>query len=281
MGSSSASISCTPASFGLWRRRTTTSVATTPDHNPTYRWNAPLVRQMLTILSYAKSRGITVVLGDWENPIIGGDPRIPAEFLEQLRDVYGFTNIRYYNLISEPNLDTGCDFGCWAGIVQALSSEFASMGLNRWLQLVGPDNANNYDDMQGVQAYDRTNGLDTDAPNGGDSWVTMTLQSVPGLIGAYDSHRYATPWGIENGVYEDQMRARREEMSEPGLAEQAVLRRRARARHGDPAKPTGGPRFQLRRVDGGPDDPGDRRRHVGRERVGSGRRDAQQGLVRQ
>ena len=60
---------------------------------------------------------------------------------------------------------------------------------------------------------DRTVGLDRDNPLGGDSWVTSTLGSIPSLIGAYDSHRYATIWGVENGVYGDQVRARREQIS--------------------------------------------------------------------
>ncbi len=106
-----------------------------------------------------------------------------------------------------------CDFGCWTGIVRALSAEFARQGIDSWLKLVGPDNENSWDDTPSAQALDRTSGLDTDNPLGGDSWVTATLQAIPHLIGAYDSHRYATIWGIENGVYEDQMRARREQIS--------------------------------------------------------------------
>ena len=39
--------------------------------NPTYRWTDPHVQELLSILSIAKSLGITVVLGDWGNPVIG------------------------------------------------------------------------------------------------------------------------------------------------------------------------------------------------------------------
>ncbi len=91
-------------------------------HNPVYRWKGRHVLQLRKILGYAKSRGIAVVLGDWLNPLIGGDARIPAEFLEQLRDVYGYTNIKYYNVINEPNDVATCDFGCWTGIVQSAVS---------------------------------------------------------------------------------------------------------------------------------------------------------------
>ena len=180
---------------------------------PVYRWTASNVMQLLTILDYARSRGITVVLGDWSNPLINGDPRIAAGFLQQLHDVYGYTNIRYYNVINEPNYVSTCSFSCWTSIVTKLSSEFTSLGLNEWLQLVGPDNGNSWDDTAAAQSLDRTSGLDSDNPIGGDSWVTATLRAIPGLIGAYDSHRYATIWGIEHGVYADQMRARREQIT--------------------------------------------------------------------
>lgn len=181
--------------------------------NPTYRWTNPHVQELLSILSIAKSLGVTVVLGDWGNPLIGGDARIPLEFIGQLRNTYGYTNIRYYNITNEPNDSTSCDFTCWTGTMKVLSAELTTLGYQSWLSLVGPDNANSWDDTQAAQALDRTVGLDQDNPPGGDAWVTKTLKSIPGLIGAYDSHRYATIWGIENGVYGDQVRARREEIS--------------------------------------------------------------------
>ena len=71
--------------------------------NPTYRWTNPHVQELLSILSIAKRLGITVVLGDWGNPLIGGDARIPIEFIGQLRNTYGYTNVRYYNVTNEPN----------------------------------------------------------------------------------------------------------------------------------------------------------------------------------
>jgi len=181
-------------------------------HNPTYRWNSPHLVQLRAILDYAKSRGIAVVLGDWGNPMLGGDARIPADFLAQLHDVYGYTNIKYYNLINEPNYAEGCDFACWTGMVKALSTQFAASGLS-WLSLVGPDNGNSWDDTPDVQTRDRTTGLDGDNPIGGDQWLTDTLGAVPSLIGAYDSHRYSTPQGLQAGVYQDQMYARREQIS--------------------------------------------------------------------
>ena len=54
--------------------------------NPTYRWSDRHVQELLSILSIAKSLGITVVLGDWGNPVIGGDARIPFEFIGELRN---------------------------------------------------------------------------------------------------------------------------------------------------------------------------------------------------
>lgn len=182
-------------------------------NDPTYRWTDPHVQELLSILAIAKSLGITVVLGDWGNPLIGGDARIPVEFIGQLRNTYGYTNISYYNVTNEPNDSSSCSFGCWAGTMKAVAAEIDTLGYQGWLSLVGPDNANSWDDTQTAQAQDRTVGLDDDNPLGGDAWVTTTLETIPSLIGAYDSHRYATIWGVENGVYGDQVRARREEIS--------------------------------------------------------------------
>jgi hypothetical protein len=85
--------------------------------------------------------------------------------------------------------------------------------MSSWLSLVGPDNANSWDDTPAAQANDRTIGLDADNPIGGDSWVTYTLSAVPGLIGAYDSHRYGTIGGVQSGAYQAQMYSRREQIS--------------------------------------------------------------------
>jgi hypothetical protein len=181
---------------------------------PMYKWTSPSVQELAMILTYAQSRGIPVVLGDWADPLIGGDARIPADFLLALRDIYGFTVVRYYNVINEPNnAGASCPFACWTNIMQAVAAEFARAGLTGVVSLVGPDDANSWDDTPSAQASDLQSGLDSDNPIGGDSWVTDSLRSIPTLIGAYDSHRYATIPGIEGGVYGDQMRARRLEIS--------------------------------------------------------------------
>jgi hypothetical protein len=181
---------------------------------PTYKWAAPHVQELLTILAYAQARGITVVLGDWGDPAIKGDARIPADFILALRDTYGFTDIRYYNVENEPNNDDStCPFSCWASLMQTVATEFAAVGLSSSVQLIGPDNENSWDDTAQARSLDLSSGLDTDDPIGGDAWVTGTLDSIPQLIGAYDSHRYATPSGLENGVYGDQVRARRLEIT--------------------------------------------------------------------
>jgi hypothetical protein len=182
--------------------------------NPTYRWTAPSLQELLSILGYAQARGIPVVLGDWADPLIRGDARIPADFLLALRDTYGFSVVRYYNVVNEPNnAGANCVFSCWAQMMRTVAGGLAQAGLAGSVSLVGPDNENSWDDTPAAQALDLSSGLDSDNPVGGDSWVTATLQSIPTLIGAYDSHRYATISGIQTGVYGDQVRARRLEIS--------------------------------------------------------------------
>jgi hypothetical protein len=181
------------------------------NHDPTYRWTSAPVAQLLKILAFAQAHRITVVFGDWTDPRIHGDARIPAEFIERLHDTYGFTDIRYYDPMNEPNYSSSCDFACWTNMMTALRTEFAQLGMS-WIQLVGPSNGNSWDDTAAVKAADKKTGLDTDNP-ANDSWLTATVQTIPGEIGAYDSHRYATIWGIEHGVYGEQMVTRREEIS--------------------------------------------------------------------
>ncbi len=97
---------------------------------PTYRWTDPHVQELLSILSIAKSLGITVVLGDWGNPLIGGDARIPMRFIGELRNTYGYTNVRYYDVMNEPNGSSSCDFACWAGTVKAVAAELTRLRLS-------------------------------------------------------------------------------------------------------------------------------------------------------
>lgn len=179
--------------------------------NPTYRWSSTHVQQLLRILAFAQAHHITVVLGDWADPLIHGDARIPADFIEQLHDTYGFTDIRYYDPMNEPNYSSSCDFACWTNVITTLHKEFAQLGMS-WIQLVGPSDGNSWDDTAAVQAADRKTGLDTDNPVT-DAWVTATLEAIPSEIGAYDSHRYASIWGIQHGVYGEQMLTRRDEIS--------------------------------------------------------------------
>ena len=180
-------------------------------HDPTYRWGSTHVQELLQILAFAQKHHITVVLGDWADPLIHDDARIPADFIEQLHDTYGFTDIRYYDPLNEPNYDSSCDFTCWTNMMTTLHREFAQLGM-KWIKLIGPSNGNSWDDTPQVHAADEKTGLDTDNP-ANDAWVTETLQAIPSEIGAYDSHRYSTIGGLDAGVYEEQMLTRRDEIS--------------------------------------------------------------------
>ena len=179
--------------------------------DPTYRWTDPHVQELLSILSIAKSLGITVVLGDWGNPVIGGDPRVPVEFIGELRNTYGYTNIAYYNVTNEPNDSDQLRLHVLDGDDEGDRGGDRRVGYQSWLSLVGPDNANSWDDTQAAQELGPHRGARSGQPaRGGLMGDRRRCMSIPSLIGAYDSHRYATIWGVENGVYGDQVRARRE-----------------------------------------------------------------------
>jgi hypothetical protein len=183
------------------------------NHVPVYNWTNPQVQELLAILGYAKGQGIPVVLGNWEDPVVDDDAAVAADFVLALRTTYGFTNIEYYNVENEPNNSSTCDFSCWEGTMKQVATAFDAAGLQHAVQLVGPDNENSWDDDPPAAGRDLKDGLDADNPLDGDSWLTGTLKTIPTLIGAYDTHRYATIAGVENGVYGDQVRSRRLEIS--------------------------------------------------------------------
>lgn len=179
------------------------------ENGPVYDWNSRQMRLLHRLLDYAKKRKIDVIIGEWDDPapprpgpgyplsdIEETDPRwarIIGDFLHQMRYVKGYTNIKYYNMINEPNGDwSDCgDWTCWSAATANLYRELARRGFLKWIKIIGPDT---------TQAE-------------ADHWVNDTVDRVADRIGAYDVHRYATISDIENGVFERQMRPLRDYIS--------------------------------------------------------------------
>ena len=176
--------------------------------NPQYVWqdgeakaNARL-RPLLKILDYAESRKIDVMLGEWQWPVdlgpgrpISGpeDPRwarMIADFVHYLTRVRGYSVIRYYNFMNEPNgnwmwRDRTVDYDAWKAGVLHLRSEFDARGL-RGLPIAGPDNSADW------------------------GWLDRTVKDIPNSIGFWDMHWYVMDRELREGAVEKLLREKRQ-----------------------------------------------------------------------
>lgn len=165
-------------------------------NEPRYVWTqgAPEIRQrlgsLLDILDYAQSNHIAVLLGEWSPPGRLGDEavdrpddprwaRLAADFIAWLRRERGYTVVRQFNLMNEPNGDWmwphgRVDYAAWAGGIKNLRRELDGHGLTE-VAIVGPDNA------------------------WGWEWVDRVAREMPDAIGAWEMHWYATDKEVLTG----------------------------------------------------------------------------------
>ncbi len=165
--------------------------------NPTYDWESSGMLELYRELDYLQSRNITVIIGEWHDPFITAlsnlnihetDTRwatLIADFLNQIHNVKGYTMVKYYNLINEPNghWSGNKDWTSWMTAIDNLHEMLSSRRYLNWIRIIGPDT--------------------TDA----DHWLNMTVDNLQAKIGLYDIHRYATLKDVESGAFETQMSA--------------------------------------------------------------------------
>ena len=169
------------------------------DGVPEYVWNdsaatAANFSQVIAILDYAQARGIDVILGEWYPPrrrLPGGqtDPLWPVaivDLLEYLRHTRGYTVVRYYNVINEPNGDWSGnkDFPTWAANIRGLHTELIARGLDKVVAIVGPD---------ATVSSEWQESLD---------WLDWTVRDLSREIGAWDLHWYALDHEIFDATFE-------------------------------------------------------------------------------
>jgi hypothetical protein len=170
--------------------------------NPVYTWNSGAMQQTYRMLDYCQANAIAVVFGEWGPP----DSRSPSLFpnigvtstvwtkmigdcLDYLRNTKGYTCIRYYNFVNEPN-------GSWSGVgnypdwktgLNNLYKEISGRGFLSWLEITGPDTT------------------------GADDWVGTAAGDgdLSSRLGTYDIHRYDTASDVESGALAEQMTALR------------------------------------------------------------------------
>lgn len=146
------------------------------------------------LLDYCQSRDIAVIFGDWGGWMVDAGAKTinrqliaqAAEYVRFLVKEKGYTCIRYYNLINEPNGDwsvTNRDFDLWSDAMLILGKEFKDKGISEDVTIIGPDAAIWTED----EAW----------------WVSRTAEKLGDIVGLYDIHTYPSKTTINSGRYSE------------------------------------------------------------------------------
>ncbi len=144
------------------------------------------------ILDYCRSRDVQVMFGDWgwsvidakEAKINGENMEHAAELLDYLVNTKGYTCIKYYNLINEPNGDwaaTNKSYPLWASSIRQFYKEMSGLNLNGKVGIVGPD----------VAIWDKNEAW----------WIDSTAVQLGEMVQLYDIHTYPSKITVNSGEY--------------------------------------------------------------------------------
>ncbi|MDP5200364.1 cellulase family glycosylhydrolase [Flavobacterium sp. DG2-3] len=150
------------------------------------------------ILEYCQSRNVKVVLGDWgdrmvnskANTISENNLKLAAQYLDFLVNKKGFSCIKYYNMINEPNgfwSATDENYGLWKNAAQFFWTNLQAVNLDKKVSLMGPDIA--------IWKADKVD------------WITNSVKDLDSAIGVYDIHTYPSKITVNSGEYTSILKA--------------------------------------------------------------------------
>lgn len=150
------------------------------------------------ILNYCQSRGVSVMFGDWgwgmvnaaDNIIDTENLQAAARYVAFLKKEKGYSCIKYYNIVNEPNgywSSTDGSFSLWAQAVNYMYKEFQQMDLLDSLAIVGPD----------VAIWDTSEVW----------WMDSCATGLKEQIGLYDIHTYPSKITVNSGEYSEMIKA--------------------------------------------------------------------------
>lgn len=160
---------------------------------------------LLPILEYCQSRNVTVTFGDWGGGMVNSEVDsisksnlgYAAKYLDFLVNDKGFTCIKYYNMINEPNgfwSVTDESYSLWKDATAYFQGELESIGLTEQVSIMGPD----------IAIWDSN---ETD-------WITRTHQDLGDAVGLYDIHTYPSKVTVNSEEYSRIIRAYKEKVPE-------------------------------------------------------------------
>lgn len=160
------------------------------------------MKRMYAILDYCQANDIEVIFGEWAKsdqfPLemtSTTDPKwseMIVECLDYLINTKGYTCIKYYNFINEPNWDWGIaddegedKWSIWAIGVTQLNNKMIEKGLSDQVKIIGPDTT------------------------GGDNWIDLVAKNLGHVVDVYDVHKYASYNDVLTGGIEDAVAAKK------------------------------------------------------------------------
>ena len=183
------------------------------DGSPEYVWqkgfasSREYLNKLCAILDFAQKQKIRVLLGEWSPPfsLIKSETdrrwaRMTADLLEYLRNKRGYTCIRLYNVINEPNggWSGNKDYGTWVNVVKNLHRELVKRGLSQAVRIIGPDTTGNSNWLEPF------------------TWLDRAAKDLPDDIGAWDLHWYALDSEVYNDEIEQLLKQKRQMLQQDG-----------------------------------------------------------------
>lgn len=160
---------------------------------------------LVPILEYCQSRNVKVMFGDWGDGMVESKTKVISEknlklaanYLDFLVNKKGFTCIRYYNMINEPNgywSATNENYELWQKATRFFYVELKSLKLTDKVGLAGPDIA--------IWHADKTD------------WITMATKDLGEALSVYDIHTYPSKITVNSGEYTNIIKAYKEAVPE-------------------------------------------------------------------
>lgn len=190
------------------------------NEQPVLDFNTQEVKTLYKLLNYCQERNIPVLFGEWGAPGLwnlneeekeierADDPRwskMIVQYLQHLIVEKGYTCIKYYNLVNEPNgywASTNGDWEQWKSGYLILNKALKESGLDAYVSLAGPDAVTQWDHPT--------------HPKKAHDWVYETVGELNSETGLYDFHIYADQNLIRDGSFESYLKPFSEKINETG-----------------------------------------------------------------
>lgn len=149
---------------------------------------------LFKILDFCQAEGIAVMFGEWGH--IGGTSidtnwlENSAKFIEYLLKTKGYSCIKYFNMVNEPNGDWSSingNYPLWKELIEKYYAKLVDKGVASNVKLIGPD----------IAIWDINSTW----------WIADTKNDLGDKIGAFDIHTYPTETTVREASYQTMINA--------------------------------------------------------------------------